>query len=258
MPLPTGYATKGSSTFPTISFECFLPWWGRVGIYAGRYDKMVPSYSDRNKRVSDSSLAFRMVARDNFTGKQWRTLTEREMTEWGFNPEFTQFLQRVTSTSVYGGRSRHSSLTIDEGWGLFTASELTKLYEMIKITVEEYGFDPETNVPYAYKQFTDAMARARLRDSDGILYGRMIYTSPEINTAGAISKNHFANIGSGCSRVFNGKSELKAAAAMAKVSSAVKDGITAIVDTDKEMREELKTMLEPIQKEMQEALEKMG
>ena len=56
--------------------------------------------------------------------------------------------------------------------------------------------------------------------------------------------------------MFNGKSELKAAAAMAKVSSAVKDGITAIVDTDKEMREELKTMLEPIQKEMQEALEK--
>ena len=242
--LPTGFIPANGGSMPNISFETILPYWGRVGFYVGSYGNMVSS--GRNKMVSTSSIAFRMVASDNFTGKQWRTLTERELTEWGFSPEFAQLLQRVTSTSVYDGRSRHSSLTIDEGWKLFTASELTKIYELVKITAEEYNFDPETNIPYAYKQFTSGMSDANLGSASKSLFTNYAVAtySPKIATD-TIGNYGWQAIGYNASKVQQGKSGLKEASKMAKVSAKVKEGIANLVTTDKQMTDELKEMLAP-------------
>jgi len=243
VPLPVGFVEKKSSR-PMVSFETILPYWGRVGFYAGSYGEMV-EYSARNNSVSTSSLAFRMVASDNFTGKQWRTLTERELTEWGFSPEFAQLLQRVTGTGVYGGRSRHSSLTVDEGWRLFTAAELTKLYELVNISAEEYNFDPETNIPYAHKQFTSGMRDAGLTSGASLFNTYALATySPKVSKD-SIGAYAWQSIGRNASKVQQGRSGLSSASKMAKVSAKVKDGIQNLVTADKEMVDELKELLAP-------------
>lgn len=254
VPLPSGFVAK-AGTYPFVAFETYLPYWGRVGFYAGTYDSMVRS-SERNSKVTLSSLAFRMVANDNFTGKQWRTLTERELTEWGFSPEFAQLLQRVTKSSVYGGRSRHSSLTIDEGWQLFTASELTKVYELVKITAEEYNFDPETNVPYAFKQFKNGMSSANLGPTSKSLFTNYSIVSydPKVSID-TIGSSVFERIGRNASKVQQGKAGLQGASKMAKVSAKVKEGIENLVSADKELIAELKEDLEPYNIELKALLD---
>lgn len=128
-------------------FQFCVPWYGHCSIKTtdNGYNYGLSKYTKRGIQWQFYG------SRNVLTGKQIQNLFNKELEEWGFNPDFVAICKKTLTTGVYHGRMRTTTFSIDEGWPMLTSQDIDNVIAMFMETARKYEYDPE-NDPRALRK----------------------------------------------------------------------------------------------------------